>query len=58
VVAAAVIDALEDMNLQYPKVDERQRKELEVARALLAAEGKEAKEKKDESDDDERDRSA
>jgi PPK2 family polyphosphate:nucleotide phosphotransferase len=58
VVAAAVIDALEDMNLQYPKVDERQRKELEVARTLLAAEGKEVKEKKDESDDDERDRSA
>jgi PPK2 family polyphosphate:nucleotide phosphotransferase len=38
VVAAAVIDALEDMDLHYPKVDEQQRKELEVARALLEAE--------------------
>ena len=40
VVAAAVIDALEDMNLQYPKVDDSQRKELDIARALLDAEGK------------------
>jgi PPK2 family polyphosphate:nucleotide phosphotransferase len=39
VVAAAVIDALEDMDLHYPKVDDNQRKELEVARALLEAEG-------------------
>jgi PPK2 family polyphosphate:nucleotide phosphotransferase len=38
VVAAAVIDALEDLDLHYPKVDEKQRKELEVARALLEAE--------------------
>ncbi len=40
VVAAAVIDALEDLSLEYPKVDENQRKELEVARALLEAEDK------------------
>jgi PPK2 family polyphosphate:nucleotide phosphotransferase len=40
VVAAAVIDALEDLDLHYPKVDEKQRKELEVARALLEAEDK------------------
>jgi PPK2 family polyphosphate:nucleotide phosphotransferase len=58
VVAAAVIEALEDMNLQYPKVDEKQRKELEVARALLEAEGRDTKGKKDESDDEERDQTA
>ncbi len=39
VVAAAVIDALEDLDLQYPKVDAKQRKDLEVARALLEKEG-------------------
>ena len=58
VVAAAVIEALEDMKLQYPKVDEKQRKELEVARALLEAEGRDTKGKKDESDDEERDQTA
>jgi PPK2 family polyphosphate:nucleotide phosphotransferase len=47
VVAAAVIDALEDLDLQYPKVDANQRKELEVARALLEAEGKDKDGKKE-----------
>jgi hypothetical protein len=35
VVAAAIIDALEELNLHYPKVDKVKRRELEVARALL-----------------------
>jgi hypothetical protein len=39
-------------------VDEKQRKELEVARALLEAEGRDTKGKKDESDDEERDQTA
>jgi len=38
VVAAAVIDALEGMDLAFPKVDEAQRKELAAARAILEAE--------------------
>ncbi len=46
VVAAAVIDALEDMDLHYPKVDDAQRKELEVAGALLEGEDKDGKGKK------------
>ena len=35
VVAAAVIEALDDMNLAYPKVDDEKRKELEAARSML-----------------------
>ena len=35
VVAAAIIEALDDMNLAYPKVDEEKRKELEAARSML-----------------------
>ena len=34
-VAAAVIDTLEDLDLQFPKVDKAKRKELEAARAIL-----------------------
>jgi PPK2 family polyphosphate:nucleotide phosphotransferase len=36
VVAAAVIDGLESLDLKYPEVDARQQKELEKGRALLA----------------------
>ena len=36
VVAAAVIDGLESLNLKYPEVDARQEKALEKGRALLA----------------------
>jgi PPK2 family polyphosphate:nucleotide phosphotransferase len=35
VVSAAIIDALEELDLSYPKVDVQQRKSLEAARALL-----------------------
>jgi polyphosphate kinase 2 (PPK2 family) len=35
VVASAIIDALERLNLAYPKLDGRQRKELEQGRRLL-----------------------
>jgi polyphosphate kinase 2 (PPK2 family) len=38
VVAAAVIDALEQMNLAFPTIDRAKRKELAVARALLEGE--------------------
>jgi PPK2 family polyphosphate:nucleotide phosphotransferase len=38
VVADAVIDALEALNLSFPKVDAEKRKELETARAALADE--------------------
>ena len=41
VVSAAIIDALEDLKLAYPTVDDEKRKELQAARALL--EGKKAK---------------
>lgn len=34
-VAAAVVDALDDLKLSYPKADARKRKELEAARKLL-----------------------
>ncbi len=40
VVAAAIIHALEDLNLHYPTVDAAQRKELEAARAALEHEGR------------------
>ena len=35
VVAAAVVDALEDLDLHYPRVDAAQKKQLELARQLL-----------------------
>jgi len=35
VVAAAVVDALDDLNLEYPKVDDAQREELAAARKEL-----------------------
>jgi PPK2 family polyphosphate:nucleotide phosphotransferase len=39
VVAAAIVDALEDLELEYPKVDPARRREIEAARrALLRAE--------------------
>lgn len=38
VVAAAVVEALKDMKLSYPKVDSAQKAELEKARAQLMAE--------------------
>jgi PPK2 family polyphosphate:nucleotide phosphotransferase len=40
VVAAAIIDALEDLNLHYPIVDRAKRKELKAARAALEHEGR------------------
>jgi polyphosphate kinase 2 (PPK2 family) len=39
VVAAAVVDALEELDLEYPKVDAAKRRELEVARGLLLENG-------------------
>ncbi|MEB2346956.1 MAG: polyphosphate kinase 2 family protein [Deltaproteobacteria bacterium] len=38
VVAAAVVDALEDLKLEWPKVDSAKRKELATAREVLAGE--------------------
>ncbi len=35
VVAAAVVETLEDLKLTYPKVDGEKRKELEAARRML-----------------------
>lgn len=35
VVAAAIYDALDEMNLAFPKVDDEKRKELDAARAML-----------------------
>ena len=35
VVAAAVIDALEEMALAFPKIDRAKRQELEASRAAL-----------------------
>ena len=40
VVAGAIIDTLEGLDLQYPKVDEAKKKELEAARRLLEKEPK------------------
>jgi PPK2 family polyphosphate:nucleotide phosphotransferase len=45
VVAAAVIDALEDMDLAFPKIGAQKRKELQAVREILEAEGKAAKKK-------------
>ena len=39
VVAAAVVDALEDLDLQFPKIDARKRAELRTARRLLLRRG-------------------
>jgi PPK2 family polyphosphate:nucleotide phosphotransferase len=39
VVAAAIVHAMEDLNLHYPTVDADQRKELKAARAALEHEG-------------------
>ncbi|MBK9704638.1 MAG: polyphosphate kinase 2 family protein [Betaproteobacteria bacterium] len=39
VVAAAIVDAMESLDLAYPTIDEAQRRELAAARATLAAEG-------------------
>jgi hypothetical protein len=38
VVAAAVIDALQDLKLKFPEVTAEKRKELEVVRQTLEAE--------------------
>jgi polyphosphate kinase 2 (PPK2 family) len=38
VVAAAIVDAMEKLDLEYPKVDAAQRKELALARKLLESE--------------------
>jgi len=38
VVAAAVVDALESLDLHFPEVDARQRAELRAARQLLLRE--------------------
>jgi len=38
VVAAAVVDALEDLKLEWPKVDSAKRKEIATAREVLAGE--------------------
>ena len=40
VVAAAVVDTLDDLNLSYPKVDAQKRKELQAARKMLTGETK------------------
>ena len=45
VVAGAVIDALEDLDLAYPKLDAAKLEELQQARAALEASGKPAKSK-------------
>ncbi|MGD9763323.1 MAG: polyphosphate kinase 2 family protein [Candidatus Binatia bacterium] len=39
VVAAAVVDALADLNVDFPKLDAEKRRELELARATLLREG-------------------
>ena len=49
VVAAAIVETLEDLKLSYPTVDDAKRKELRVAQALLEGkkpEGKKAEAKK------------
>jgi PPK2 family polyphosphate:nucleotide phosphotransferase len=45
VVAGAVIDTLEGLDLHYPKVDEAKKKELEGVRKLLVREAQSSKEK-------------
>lgn len=43
VVAAAVVDALEEMNLAFPEVSEEKRKELEALRLVLSSDRKRIK---------------
>jgi Polyphosphate kinase 2 (PPK2) len=38
VIAAAAVDAMESLHLQYPRVDRRKRAEIEEARKLLLQE--------------------
>ena len=38
VVAAAIVDAMENLNLGYPKVDAAKKKELAAARVALSRE--------------------
>jgi hypothetical protein len=38
VVAAAIVDALEDLDLQFPKIDPSRRREIEAARRTLLRE--------------------
>jgi PPK2 family polyphosphate:nucleotide phosphotransferase len=45
VVAAAVIDALQDMHLTFPRLDADKRRELQAVGELLGAEGRRAKKK-------------
>ena len=45
VVGAAIVEALEDMDLAYPTVDEAKKHELDVARALLEPAKDKTKEK-------------
>jgi PPK2 family polyphosphate:nucleotide phosphotransferase len=40
IVAAAVVDAMDDMNLSYPKVSDAQKKDLEAAKQALLSEKK------------------
>ena len=40
VLAAAIVDTLDDLNLSYPKVDPQKRKELQAARKMLSGRGK------------------
>jgi polyphosphate kinase 2 (PPK2 family) len=46
VVAAAVVDALQGLNLDFPKVDEARRSELEAARVALEKEAAESGKKR------------
>ena len=48
IVAATIVDALERLNLQFPKLDGNKRRELEEGRRLLeqAIGGRESKDKK------------
>jgi hypothetical protein len=41
VVAAAIVETLEDLKVAYPKVDPATRKELQAARAMLEGKKKE-----------------
>src|SRR6266436_3929365 len=40
VLAAAIVDTLDDLDLSYPKVDAQKRKELQAARRMLSGRGK------------------
>jgi hypothetical protein len=35
VVSAVIVDALEELNLSFPKVDEEEKKKLEAAKKVL-----------------------